>query len=67
MTVSNDEKQGTLGGTTEKVRKPNETSSPKSEAKKEGTRVSTLVDVRGSGNKKGKDQAGSRDRLRDGS
>lgn len=66
MPVSKGTKQGRLKKKDRKVREPKGSVSHKSGAKKEGTRVSTMSDVRGVGKEKGGSEAGRRNRLRDG-
>jgi hypothetical protein len=66
MPVSKANKQAKHGASKGKAAASKKTARPsKPEGKKEGTRVSTMVDVRGVGSKKG-GGGGSRDKLRDG-
>lgn len=62
-----DDKQVKTEKATGKTAGAKGTAPPKVQAKKEGTRVSTMVDTRGTGGKKADDGKGSRDKPRDGS
>jgi hypothetical protein len=66
MSVSKNMKQQELGDSTMKVRESKAAASPKSGAKKDGTRWGTLADWRGAEKGKGESPASRRNRLRDG-